>query len=228
MKRNAYGVAVFGAVVVLGVTGWGCSSSSSGTGTGGAGGKGTAGAGGAGGHINGQGGSDAGSGDARADVAADVASDGPATLPVCSPVPDDGTTCNNDPACVKICGVNIAELGGRAMKLCTCDGTWMCPSTASACVYPSDVNFSCLRLPTPLMPCPTFAADGGVSDAGTGLIRSGVTTCSPPISETCGNVCGSATAGTFSYMDSAGMEVGYCACVNGTYQCASANEWPTF
>ena len=231
MKCDARMAVGFSAVLALGLAGFGCSSTSNGGGTGGKGG--TTGAGGSetlgqGGHIGGQGGADAGQ---------DAAQDAPAVLPMCgSPAPGDKTPCNSDPACTKPCGVNISALTQmRAMKPCTCSGStanngmWACPSTAGACSYPTDVDLTCLRVPPvpQLMNCPTITADGG-ADAGSGLIRPGVTPCEVPQSETCGNVCGSASSTVFSYQDGSGPKVGYCACISGTYQCASVNEWPTF
>jgi hypothetical protein len=104
---------------------------------------------------------------------------------------------------------------------------WSCPSTNGACVYPTDIDLMCFRLTAPIALCPTGGADGGTdggADAGSTLIRSGTTSCTPPNSETCGNLCGSATDS--SYQDSSGPKVGYCVCIAGTYQCASVNEWP--
>jgi hypothetical protein len=219
MKRNAFLASTYGAVVALGLMSFGCSSTSN-SGTGGAtGSAGSAGTG-AGGHVNGTGGSSAagtggntGAGGAKVDA-------GDAPMMCASPAPNDGAQCSNNPPCDKNCGVNIMALTtSRAQKTCTCSTTWAC----GACVYPTDVNLDCLRLPTPVPACPHDPADGGT----TALIKPGVTTCTPPPSEVCGNVCGSATAGTFSYQDSTGAgKVGYCACLSGLYQCASTAEWP--
>jgi hypothetical protein len=232
MKRDARLSVGWSAIIALGLAGFGCSSTSKGGtgGTTGAGGVVTTGQGGAGG--SGQGGKDGGT-DAGQDAAQDAA-----VLPMCaSPAPADQSPCNSNPACTKACGVNISALTQmRAQKPCTCSGStanngmWSCPSAAGACIYPTDVDLTCLRVPpvAQLMACPTITADGG-TDAGSGLIRPGVTPCQVPQSETCGNVCGSATSTVFSYQDSTGTgKVGYCACITGTYQCASVNEWPTF
>jgi hypothetical protein len=217
MTRPTFAAAAgIGVAITLGFIGFGCSSSSSSSGTGGAtgtggavtgtGGKGTGGATGTGGGM------DAGP-----------------TLPVCaSPAPGDGTACNSDPSCTKNCGLNTSTLvTGRAMKACTCSGpsgTWSCPSTNGACVYPAALDLACFHIPSPVPACPSQAGDGG-ADAGSPLIKSGTTTCVPPNSEVCGNLCGSATTNT--YLDgSNNPKMGYCVCINGSYQCASVNEWP--
>ena len=114
------------------------------------------------------------------------------------------------------------------MKACTCSGrsggTWSCPSTNGACVYPADLDLTCFHLPSPGPGLPEQRGDGG-ADAGSPLIKAGTTTCVPPNSEVCGNLCGSATANT--YLDgSNNPKMGYCVCINGVYQCASVNEWP--
>jgi hypothetical protein len=220
MKRNAFLASTYGAVVALGLMSFGCSSTSN-SGTGGATGSAGSAGSGAGGHVNGTGGSTtAGTGGStgQGGAKADAGTDGPMTC--ASPAPVDGTQCSNNPPCNKNCGVNIMALTtSRAQKTCTCSTTWAC----GACVYPTDVNLDCLRLPTPVPECPHDPADGGT----TALIKPGVTPCTPPNSEVCGNVCGSATAGTFSYQDSTGTgKVGYCACISGAYQCASVAEWP--
>lgn len=228
MNRNMFVASALGAVVALGLASFGCSSTSNNNGgTGGAvgvgvgGGTGT----GTGGKLGGTGGAISGTGGKPADAG----SDGPA---MCSPAPDDGTACAGNPACTKNCGVNISSLTtSRAQKTCTCSGptgTWSCPSTNGACMYPTDIDSTCLRLPATGAPpaCPRVNPDGGGTDGGTALIRSGTTNCEVPNSEVCGNLCGSATAGTFSYQDSSGAnKVGYCVCIAGIYQCASVAEW---
>lgn len=226
MTRPSFASAAgFGVVIALGFIGFGCSSATSSSGTGGATGSGGASASGG---ATGQGGRTAsggatGSGGSSADA-------GP-TLPMCNPAPADKSACDSNPSCAKACGLNISTLStNRALKACTCSGSaasggmWSCPSTNGACVYPTDVNLDCFRLPTPVPACPSTAADGG-ADAGSGLIKSGGTACTPPNSEVCGNPCGSATANT--YLDgSNNPKMGYCVCINGVYQCASANEYP--
>jgi hypothetical protein len=227
MKRNALVTAGLGAMIALGMGGFACSSSSSGgsggtTGSGGATGAGGKATGGATGSVGGATGSVGGA------TGSDAGQDAAPALAMCTtPAPDDGTACNSNPSCTKACGPNISALGARAQKPCICSGaagTWSCPSTAGACVYPTDVDLTCLHVPTPLPACP---GDPN-GDGGLGLIRPNTTICTDPPSETCGNVCGSAVAGTFSYQDSTGAgKVGYCACVSGKYQCSSVAEWPT-
>ena len=167
-------------------------------------------------------------------------------LPVCHPAPNDMSACNSDPPCTETCGLNISALStSPVQKTCTCSGAtasggrWSCPSTAGACVYPTDVDLSCLRLPTPVPLCTTDTVDGGsaeggsveggTSDGGSSLIRTNSSPCMLPNSEVCGGVCGSATSTVISYQDTAGMgKAGYCVCIAGTWQCASVNDWPTF
>ena len=219
MTRPTFAAAAgIGVAIALGFIGFGCSSSSS-SGTGGNSGSG--GATGTGG-VAATGGKSGSGGAGGADAGA--------ALPVCSPAPADKSACDSNPSCTKNCGVNISAIDGkRAMKACTCSGAaptgmWSCPSTNGACIYPTDIDLTCFRLPTGGPPaCPTDTSDGG-ADGGGALIKSGTTPCTPPNSEVCGDVCGSATVN--SYQDSSGPKMGYCACVAGTYQCASVNEWP--
>jgi hypothetical protein len=229
MTRNALIASAFGAAMAVGLAAGGCSSTSNGSGTGGAigtgGGTADSGATGTGGRI-GTGGTTAGTGGR-----ADAGSDAPAALPMCpAPAPGDGTSCNSNPSCTKNCGVDISMLSlTRPQKACTCsgaNGTWSCPSTNGACKYPTDVDLTCLTLPATLPACPRDLPDGGGVDAGSGLIRPGVSNCEVPGSEVCGNPCGSANANAPSYQDGNGMgKVGYCVCIGGKYQCASVNEW---
>jgi len=233
MNRNTLVASAFGAAIALGLVANGCSSTSNNnTGTGGATGTGgrtgTGGATGTGGRT-GTGGTTAGQGGSGQGGRADAGSDAPPALPMCSPAPDDGTACNSNPTCTKNCGANTSALSTmRAQKACTCSGaagTWSCPSTNGACVYPTDVDLTCMVLPATVPACPRDIPDGGV-DAGSGLLRPNVSNCEVPNSEVCGNLCGSATAGTFSYQDSSGAgKVGYCVCILGKYQCASVAEW---
>jgi hypothetical protein len=216
MTRPTFAAAAgIGVAIAFGFIGFGCSSSSSSSGTGGA--TGSGGTTGTGGHV--------GTGGATGTGGADAG----AALPVCtSPAPGDGTACNSDPSCTKNCGLNTSTLvTGRAMKACTCSGpsgTWSCPSTNGACVYPAALDLACFHIPSPVPACPSQAGDGG-ADAGSPLIKSGGTSCVPPNSEVCGNLCGSASANT--YLDgSNNPKMGYCVCINGVYQCASVNEWP--
>jgi hypothetical protein len=89
---------------------------------------------------------------------------------------------------------------------------WDC-SNSGPCAYPATFDKTCFAL-TPAPPaCPTT------------LITTGVTTCTNTAGATCGPLCGAATGN--SYQDSsASPKVGYCACINGLWQCASATEWP--
>ncbi len=227
MKRPSFAAATgFGVVIALGFIGFGCSSSNSSSGTGGATGSGGATASGG---ATGQGGRTASGG---ATGSGGSTADGGQTLPMCaSPAPADKSVCDSNPSCAKNCGLDIHTLStNRALKACTCSGPmasggmWSCPSTNGACVYPPDLILDCFRLPNPVPACPSTAADGG-ADAGSGLIKSGGTSCVPPNSEVCGNPCGSATANT--YLDgNNNPKMGYCVCINGVYQCASANEYP--
>jgi hypothetical protein len=220
MKRHAFVAARFGAVIalgLLGLLGFACSSSTT-TGTGGStGGGGTTGTGGSstgtGGHgtgglSGGQGGSGVG---------------GMIVLPACTtPAPEDGAPCNSNPTCTKDCGVDITVLTpSKSKKTCTCsgaNGTWSCPNANKACVYPTDALLDCLVIPTGITACPADTTDGG-----SGLIRTGVSTCPVPNSEVCGNICGSTTANT--YRDSAGAaHAGYCVCT-GKWQCATVADW---
>jgi hypothetical protein len=218
MKRNAVLTSTLGAIIALGLMAQGCSSTSN-SGTGGAGG-GSSSVGGhlgsVGGALGSQGGSN-GQGGASADAGQDA---GPM---MCSPAPAEGAACNNNPPCNKNCGLNIMALSTvRAQKTCTCAGTWSC----GACVYPSDLAAACFHIPASPPACPRDSTDGG-ADAGGGLIKPGVTACTPPNSEVCGNLCGSAVANMPSYQDSTGAgKVGYCVCIAGAWQCASVAEWP--
>jgi hypothetical protein len=235
MTRNTLVASAFGAAIALGSVASGCSSTSNSNGGSGgvtgAGGKvGTGGnAGGGVGGITANGGTMGSLGGSGQGGRADAGSDGPAALPMCSPAPDDGTACTGNPTCTKNCGINISSLSlNRAQKACTCsgaNGTWSCPSTNGACVYPTDFDPTCLRLPATVPACPRDLPDGG-ADAGSGLIRPNLSICEVPGSEVCGNVCGSANVNTPSYQDGqGGAKVGYCVCILGKYQCASVAEW---
>jgi hypothetical protein len=242
MKRHAFAIVGLAAVIALGFGGSGCSSGSSGAGNGGAGGGGKGGGagggqGGAGGGQGGGGGGQGGGGagghggggqDAAVDVAHDAATD---ALASCNPAPADQSACNSNPACTIPCGADVSALTlGHPQRTCTCSGStaaggkWSCPATAGSCIYPTDIDPTCFQLPSTLPACPKDPN----TDAGMGLIRPGITTCTPPNSETCGLVCGSATAGVFSYQTGAGVAaVGYCTCIGQVYQCASVNDWPS-
>lgn len=165
---------------------------------------------------------------------------GEAGLPACNPAPVDMSACDGGPACAETCGVDISFLTtSRPQRACMCSvsadsGTrWSCPSTAGTCVYPTDVDLTCLHLPTPLPTCPLDTPDGGPveagsADGGSNLIRTGSSSCTLPNSEVCGGVCGSATPSVFSYQNAAGAaKVGYCVCIAGVWECAGANDWTT-
>jgi len=246
MRRQARAAATFGAIVALGLLGFGCSSGGSGGGAGGSGGGAGGGGGGAGG-AGGKGGSGGGGGgaiDAGRDAAGGSAGGqggsggggaggggqdaGSDALPACSTPPDNGSACNSNPPCTKPCGVDISGLTtSRPQLACTCsgpssaNGKWACATTAGSCVYPSDIDLFCFRIPTPLPLCPTDPPDGG-----TGLIRTGTSTCTNDSSETCSGICGSASSTVMSYRDGTGAKVGYCVCIAGIWQCASVAEWP--
>jgi hypothetical protein len=143
---------------------------------------------------------------------------------MCAASVKDQSACTNDPSCVQTCGLNISALTtSKPMRTCTCSASkWSCPGTAGSCVYPTDIDATCFQLPSPVPACPKDPADGG-----TMLIKNGASPCEDPSSEVCGNLCGSAAAGTPSYQDAMGAsQVGYCVCISGTWQCASVNDWP--
>jgi hypothetical protein len=145
-------------------------------------------------------------------------------LLVCpSPPPGDKATC--DPAtavspCTKNCGVKAETTQPRAQKPCTCNtvggvSTWDC-TNAGACTYPPTFVKTCFAL-TPAPPaCPAMTI-------------SNVSTCVNTTGATCGPLCGSSTVPSYS-TGTAAMpstpKAGYCACVNGIWQCASVAEWP--
>jgi len=242
MKRHAVAIAGLAAVLALGLGGFGCSSGSSGGGSGGSGGGGKGGGGAGGGQGGGAGGGQGGgaggsaghggTGGGGQDAAADAPHDaGSDALASCNPAPADQSACNSNPSCTVTCGVDVSSLTtGRPQRTCTCSGStaaggkWSCPTTAGSCHYPTDIDPTCFQLPSTLPACPKDPA----TDAGMGLIRPGITACTPPNSETCGLVCGSATAGVFSYQTAAGAPaVGYCTCIGQVYQCSSVNDWPS-
>jgi hypothetical protein len=145
-------------------------------------------------------------------------------LAVCpSPAPADKSTC--DPAtavspCTKNCGVKAEATQPRAQKPCTCNtvagvSTWDC-TNAGACVYPPNFVKTCFALTPAPAACPAMTI-------------SNVSTCTNTTGATCGPLCGSATVPSYSTGTAAAPsapKVGYCACVNGIWQCASVNEWP--
>ena len=169
---------------------------------------------------------------------------GEAGIATCSPGAIDAGVCSGSASCAERCGVDVSMLTTTpTRRTCTCGASagdagdagsrWSCPTEAGACVYPTDVDLSCMQLPTPLPACSVDLggqlSDGGTSDGGGGTIHNGVSVCTLPNSETCGNVCGSASSTVVSYLDSADAgKSGYCVCVVGTWQCASVNDWPKF
>jgi hypothetical protein len=258
MKRNATVTASYCTMIALALMGYGCSSGSTSDdgGTTSSGEGGTDGSqeaspdGGRDGTTDsGQGGTPEGGRDVTTDGTPagtpdggrdGMADSGDGGLPVCSPAPADMSACNSNPSCTETCGVNISALStSPPQRTCTCSGStasggrWSCPGSAGACVYPSDVDLTCLQLPTPLPACPLETPDGGSADSGSAdggstLIRTNSSACTLPNSEVCGGVCGSATSTVFSYRDSAGApRAGYCVCIAGIWQCATVSEWPT-
>jgi hypothetical protein len=254
MERNARVMAMRGAAIALGLIGCGCSngptSDDGGTTSGGDGGT----DGGQGGPTDGgrdvavdsgQGGAADGSPDATTDGGRDGTADGATGdggeggVLACNPAPADMSPCNSNPSCTETCGLNISALTtSRPQRTCTCSGStasggrWSCPGSAGACVYPTDVDLTCLQLPAPLPACPVGTPDGGSGDSGSAdggsnLIRTNSSACTLPNSEVCGGVCGSATPTVFSYQDTTGAKVGYCVCIAGIWQCATVSEWPT-
>jgi hypothetical protein len=235
-----------------GATGTGGAGGSTGTG-----GSATGGSTGTGGGAPGTGGGTDAGRDSSTGTGGGGATDGSATdaaeaaaLLACSPVPADLSTCNGSAPCTVSCGVNISALTTTAPhRTCTCGGTggggdgggardgsggggmrWSCPTGAGSCIYPTaEVDLNCLVVPSPLPACPHDPVDAGtVPDSGTGLIRTGVSSCMVPSSETCGSICGSASPTVFTYQTSGGTPMsGYCVCIGGIYQCATVNEWFT-
>jgi len=166
------------------------------------------------GGSNGSGGtSGAGSGGATGN-AADYTPVGDA----CVNVKNKGTcTVGTDLDCWNTCGPNKTGI-----KNCTCSsGAWTCP----VCGFPPEKDYSCYKLPDPLLACPNDPTD----PTGGGLPQSG-SDCTLPDCTPCGS--SAATA----YRDSGGnAKIGYCICIHGMdadgnpqakYSCASVNEYP--
>jgi hypothetical protein len=138
------------------------------------------------------------------------------------PAPKDKAACTatDISPCTKNCGINAAGQA-RAQKPCACIASTVTPpmawdcTNAGQCAYPPTFDKTCFAL-TPTPPaCPTT------------LITTGVTTCTNTAGATCGPLCGSASTTVNSYQDSSmSAKQGYCACINGIWQCASAKEWP--
>src|SRR5262252_1472452 len=227
-------------------TGGSAQGGSSGTGGGATGGAG--GASGTGGSTDAGRESGAGTGGGASDSGpvSEAGGDSGGAPAACNPVPVDMSTCTMTGSCTVACGVDISALSTtKPHRTCTCGGggggdgggdgggggvgrRWSCPSGPGSCVYPMDVDLTCLVVPSNLSACPRDPTVDGGADAGGGLIRTGFTACQVPNSETCGSICGSAMANTFSYQTSAGTpSVGYCVCIGGIYQCAPVNEWYT-
>jgi hypothetical protein len=251
MMRNSMVVAGIGAVVALGLIGYGCSSSNGGgggtgghTGTGGSttsgsggstttgsGGSTTAGSGGStatgsgGSTTTGAGGSTT-TGAGGSTTTGNDASTG--TVTMCNPAPDDKSACvpgSVTSPCTKNCGANIVALSAlRAQKPCACN-------TVGATSTWDCTNAGPCVYPAGLDPTcfhlatPPAVCPTDLTDGGSGLLRPNISTCTLPAGMTCGLVCGSATVA--SYQDSkAAPKMGYCTCLAGKYQCASVNEWP--
>jgi hypothetical protein len=245
MMRNSLVAAGFGAMVALGLIGYGCTSSDTVGGTGGStgsGGHGTGGTtgggvggttgagvggttgGGTGGTTGGGTGGTTGGGVGGTTGGGVGGTTG--TLPMCVPAPSDKSTCDAATAispCTKNCGINAAGITQpRAQKPCACIASTVMPPTAwdctnsGPCVYPTTFDSTCFKL-TPTAPpaCPTT------------LITAGVTTCTNTTGATCGPLCGAATGNSYQTGTTTFTpKVGYCACINGIWQCASVNEWP--
>jgi hypothetical protein len=246
MKRTSLVVAGFSAIVAFGLIGYGCTSgdtvndgtggkgtggSTSGTGgsttTTGTGGMTTTGTGGM--TSTGTGGSTTtGTGGMTSTGTGGMTTTGvggsSGGIPVCaSPAPADKSMCTpgtDISPCTKNCGVKAEATQPRAQKPCVCNastttppGAWDC-TNAGPCVYPTTFNKTCFALTSAPPACPTP------------LPVSNVTTCTNTAGATCGPLCGSATAGSYTTGTSTTAKVGYCACINGIWQCASVNEWP--
>ncbi len=244
--RNSLVVAGFSAVLALGLLEYGCTSGDTVSGTGGHTGSGTGGT-----TVAGQGGSTTTTGTGGSTTTTGTggsttttgtggsttttgtggstttgvggSSGGLVTCP--SPPPGDKTLC--DPAtvtspCTKNCGLNAMGIQQpRAQKPCAClasvaplptPNAWDC-SNSGPCVYPATFVKTCFAL-TPVPPaCPAATI-------------SGTTTCTNTAGATCGPLCGSATVPSYATSATATPKAGYCACINGIYQCASTAEWP--
>ena len=248
MKRTSLVVAGFSAMVALGLIGYGCTSGdtvNNGTGGKGAGGSTTTtgsggsttttgsggsttttGAGGSttttgagGSTTTGAGGSTTTGAGGSTTTGAGGSSGGLVSCP--SPAPGDKTMCDLTAAatvtpCTKNCGIK----NSLAQKPCACIASTVMPPTAwdcsnqGPCVYPAGFDGTCYKL-TPAPPaCPTP------------LPVSGTTACTNTTGATCGPLCGSATVGSYTTGTSTTAKLGYCACINGIWQCASAMEWP--
>ena len=146
-----------------------------------------------------------------------VTGTGGATVPpVCGPGAQNNMGCLSgfDVDCNRLCGLDLTAIGVvRAAVSCGClsVGEWSC----SGCTYPTASALACFRLPSSLVACPPD---------GTGLLRTGTSTCPAPDAGSCGAICGSTSAS--SYQDATGAKTGACACVAGVWQCAPLAEWP--
>ena len=246
MKRTSLVVAGFSAVLALGLIGYGCTSGDNVSGTGGSTGSGgtTSGQGGStttssggatgssGGATGSSGGATGSSGGATGSQGGATGSQGGATgaagsaggLPLCpSPAPGDKTACDltlstTVTPCTKNCGVKASG----AQKPCACitstvvagsPTSWDC-SNQGACVYPTGFDGTCYKLTPAPAACPTP------------LPVSGTTACTNTAGATCGPLCGSATVGSYTTGTSTTAKIGYCACINSLWQCASVAEWP--
>ena len=221
------------ALLALGVMVFGCSSSKGGGGSGGSGGGATAGhdggagaggasgggggggsggrggnAGGGGGASGGQGGASDGGGRRRDARGVRIVGGGPDRLQQLSHL-------HQDLRPQRLGADDVAsDAHLHLQRLDRVERPLVLPGGAGTCVYPTDIDLACFQLPTPVPACPHYPADGGRR------IRTGVSACEVPNSQTCGNVCGSATAGVMSYQNAAGAgQVGYCVCIAGVYQC---------
>jgi hypothetical protein len=82
---------------------------------------------------------------------------------------------------------------------------------------PALAAMTCFKLTPVPAACPLDATPAPT-------IQANVTTCTNGAGTTCDGICGSASAA--SYKDSSGAaKMGYCVCIAGKFQCASAAEW---
>jgi hypothetical protein len=248
MKRTSLVVAGFSAIVALGLIGYGCTSGDTvndgtggkgsggqtGSGTGGSTTSGTGGSSsgtggmttsGTGGSTTGTGGSTTGTGGSTTGTGGmTTTGTGGATggLLMCASTLKDKAACTStDVSCTKNCGVNAGASQPRATKPCACIASTVTPpmawdcTNAGPCTYPATFDKTCFSLTPAPAACPTT------------LITTNVTTCTNTAGATCGPICGSAVTTVNSYQDSSmNPKVGYCACINGVWQCASTKEWP--
>lgn len=216
MNRTARTSLGLGIGVFAGMVAVGCSSGKDASGSGGANATGSGGA-----SATGSGGASAtGSGGASATGSGGVGATGAgggggANVPlplVCESTVKNKGICvtDTDMACANGCGPNKA-----GFKNCNCySNVWDCPK----CEYLPGNDYSCYKLPSPMVACPMDSVDPTL------LLAAGSACSAPPCTP-----CGSAPL--ITYRDSAGApKAGYCVCVPGAdfpkWSCASVTEWP--